>query len=124
MPWPLSHIRTPSNSVKGLNSPDTFSAMGTAGATKWPAFWIDWACCWRMPWFSTCRRISASVYVARKKIATVPVAKARRPVRLARNRLIAASTTAHISPTSSPGMNSLVCAQTAAPPCALTIVPR
>ena len=61
--------------------------------------------------------------MSRKKIATAPVAKARRPVRLARKRLIAASTTDHIRPTSSPGISALVSPQTAAPPCTLAIDP-
>ena len=56
-------------------------------------------------------------------IATIPVEYARRPVKDARTRPIAANSTAHIRPTPSPGISALVSAQMAAPPLADAIVP-
>ena len=57
-------------------------------------------------------------------MAIAPVAYARRPVSEARASPIAANSTAHSAPMSSPGMSALVWFQTAAPPPALTMVPR
>ncbi len=53
----------------------------------------------------------ARIQVRNKKIAIAPVAKARRPEKEARNRLTAASTTAHMRPTSRPGNRACVSCQ-------------
>ena len=57
-------------------------------------------------------------------MAIAPVAYARRPVSEARTSPIAANSTAHRAPMTRPGISALVSLQTAAPPLALTIVPR
>ncbi len=53
----------------------------------------------------------------------MPVEYARRPVKEARTRPIAANSRAHIRPTPSPGISALVSFQTSLPPLADAIVP-
>ena len=53
-----------------------------------------------------------------------PVAYARRPLSEASSSPMAASSTAHSSPMSRPGISALVCVQIAPGPCTWVIVPR
>ena len=92
--------------VNGLNSP----------AIRAPVDVADWP---PSAWISTRARKNVST----QEIATIPVEYARRPVKDARTRPIAANSTAHIRPTPSPGISALVSCQIAEPPLADTIVP-
>ena len=103
---PPSQIRTPSRMVNGLNSPAIRAPVEVDVMP--PSAWIS---------------SMDTIQVRKQEIATIPVAYARRPVREARTRPIAAMSTAHISPTPRPGISALVSAQTADPLLADAIVP-
>src|SRR5690348_18416525 len=93
--------------VNGLNSPATRAPVEVADCP--PSAWIS----------NTARK-----NVSTQEIATIPVEYARRPVKDASTRPIAANSTAHIRPTPRPGISALVSRQTAEPPLADAIVDR